>query len=124
SLHLEIAGPGGARLVLVARGGRLVAVFPQDRAVFEGAADRRVLGDVTGVALAPADVIDFLTGTAPASVTDYRAEWGPRVPTPVRGRLEDGTRLDVRVRAPELDGKVADAAFDPPPHDGYRPVDA
>ena len=38
ALRIEIPGPAGARLVAVARGDRLWAVFPAERAVYYGAA--------------------------------------------------------------------------------------
>jgi hypothetical protein len=50
-LRLELPGPGGARLIVVVHGEHLAAVFPRERAVFEGAATPAVLGEVTGVAL-------------------------------------------------------------------------
>jgi hypothetical protein len=123
-LRLEVPGPGGARLILVARDGRLTVVFPRQRAVLEAAATDRVIGTVLGVALAPSDVMDFLVGTPPARVSDYRAQWGAQLPKKIEGRLEDGTRLDVRVKEPEPGVSLQDRAFDPPPHDGYRTIDA
>jgi hypothetical protein len=123
-LRLEIPGPGGARLLLVARSGRLTAVFPRQRAVLEAEATARVIGDVTGVALTPADVMDFLVGKVPPGVSAYRAQWGPQLPARIEGRLEDGTRLDVRVKEPEPGAKIAARAFEAPPHEGYRAIDA
>jgi hypothetical protein len=121
-LRLEVPGPAGARLLLTAREGRLTAVFPGERAIFEGPASERILGEVVGVALTPGDVMDFLVGTAPASVRGYRADWGPALPRRLRGRLPDGTRLDLRVLDPRTEA-ADDRAFEPPPHDGYRAVD-
>ena len=123
-LRLEVPAPGSARLILVARDGVLTAVFPRARAVFEGPADRQVLGDIIGVALAPSDVMDFLVGVAPPSVIDYSAQWGPALPHRVRGQLEDGTRLDVKVVDPSPGATIADKAFEPPPHKGYRQIAA
>jgi hypothetical protein len=123
-LYLEVPGPTGAGLVVVAQGGRLTAVFPAERAVFEGDATERVLGEVLGVALAPSDVMDFLVGMAPATVRGYRADWGLTLPQRVRGRLADGTRLDVRVKEPQAGGTIDDRAFAAPAHEGYRSIDA
>jgi hypothetical protein len=123
-LRLEVPGPTGARLLLTARDGRMTAVFPADHAVFEGEASGRVLGEVVGVALTPADVMDFLLGSAPPSVRGYRADWGPALPARLRGRLEDGTRLDLRVRDPQAGGVLDARVFEPPPHDGYRTIAA
>jgi hypothetical protein len=123
-LRFEIPGPAGVRLIAVAHAGVLTAVFPVERAVYEGEAEPRVLAEVLGVALAPKDVMDFLVGTSPASVQGYRADWGPALPRRVRGRLDDGTRLDVHVNDPISNPKLAAAAFTPPPHEGYRWVTA
>jgi hypothetical protein len=38
--------------------------------------------------------------------------------------LGDGTRLRATVEDPDAGDGVAPAAFDPPPHAGYREVDA
>ena len=123
-LRLEMPAAGGARLILVARDGQLTAVFPRSRAVFQGPADRTVLGDITGVALAPPDVMDFLIGAPPAAVTEYNVQWGPRLPRRVRGKLEDGTRLDVAVNDPTPGAAIEARAFEPPPHERYRRITA
>jgi hypothetical protein len=123
-LRIEMPGPGGARLILVARNDVVTAVFPKSRAVFEGKADRQVLGDITGVALAPTDVMDFLVGVQPPSVTEYSASWGPVLPKQVKGKLEDGTHLDVKVNEPSPGATLAERAFEPPPHERYRRIDA
>lgn len=123
-LRLEMPGAQGARFVLVARGDRLVAAFPEDGAVFEGQANADTIAGITGVSLSAAGVMDLLVGAAPAEARDYRAEWGPSLPRRVRATLSDGTHLDVKVSRPDVDRQVPEAAFDPPPHSGYRPVTA
>jgi hypothetical protein len=123
-LRLELPGPGGARLVVVVNGDRLAAVFPRERAVFTGAATPETLGEVTGVALSAPDVMSLLVGLPPASVTAFRADWGPQLPSRVRGTLSDGTRLDVKIKDPRRAAPLADTAFQPPPYEGYRVVSA
>lgn len=123
-LRVEVAGPGGARLLAVARDGRLTAVFPADRAVFRSAASAEAFADLLGIHLAPADVIDLLTGTPPAGVREYRADWGPAVPRRVEASLADGAWLKVRIEDPELGVPLPERAFDPPPHEGFRSVAA
>src|SRR5262245_66115581 len=79
SLRIEIPGPSGARLLAVTRSGRFTAVFPTERAVFEGSADAAELEAVLGVGLTPSEVMDLLVGVAPPR-TRYRAHWGPALP--------------------------------------------
>lgn len=122
-LRLEMPGPQGARFVLVARAGRLAAVFPGARAVFEGEATAATIAGITGVELTPGGVMDLLVGVRPAEARDYRAEWGAALPRRVRTTLSDGTKMDVKVTRPEVARVIADAAFDAPPHAGYRNVD-
>src|SRR6266540_212 len=62
ALRIELPGPTGARLIAVARGERLWAVFPAERAVYEGAARAEDLASLLGVALTPSEVMDLLTG--------------------------------------------------------------
>jgi hypothetical protein len=122
ALRIEIPGPAGARLVAVARGGRLTAVLPADRAFLERAATPAELEALVGVALAPAELMDVLAGVAPASVRDYRADWGPSWPRRIDAVLGDGTRLKATVEEADSGADVSPAAFDPPPHAGWREV--
>lgn len=124
ALRIEIPGPAGARLVAVVRGGRLVAVLPADRACLESAASAGGIEALLGVALEPAALMDLLVGKAPAGLRDYRVQWGETLPRRVQAVLADGTRLDARVDEADKDVALPEAAFDAPPHPGYRPVDA
>ena len=124
SLRIELPGPAGARLVAVARGGSLAAIFPGERAVFEGAATPEALEDLMGVSLSPAEIMDLLVGTPSGRVRDYTARWGAALPREIEARLPDGARLKVTVEEPETGAPLPERAFEPPPHDGYRQVDA
>lgn len=124
AIRIEIPGSAGARLVAVVRGGRLTAVLPAERAVFEGRAERNDLGALLGVDLAPGELMDVLVGVAPPDARRYRARWGETLPSRVEAVLADGTRLAATVDDAEGDALLPDAAFDPPPHPGYRPLDA
>jgi len=124
SLRIEIPGPSGARLVAAIRDGRLTAVMPGDRAYLESPASPADLGALLGVALAPDELMDVLVGRAPAGLRDYRADWGETLPRRVQAVLADGTHLDARLDDVEKNVDLPAAAFDPPPHAGYRAVDA
>jgi hypothetical protein len=124
ALRIEIPGPAGARLVAVIRGGRLTAVLPAERAFLESPATAADLEALLGVALAPPELMDVLVGEAPPGLRDYRASWGETLPRRVQAVLADGTRLDARVDEAEKDVALPEAAFDPPPHPGYRPIGA
>jgi hypothetical protein len=123
-LRIEIPGPAGARLLAVAQGETLTAVFPGERAVFRGQATADGLADLLGVALSPAEVMDLLVGTAPPRVHDFRARWGPELPRDLQATLPNGGRLKVTVETATLDPDLPDAAFAEPAHEGYREVDA
>jgi hypothetical protein len=124
ALRIEIPGPAGARLVAVVRGDRLTAVLPAERAVLESAATAADLEALLGVALSPAELMDVLVGKAPPGLRDYRARWGETLPRRVEALLADGTRLVATVDDAEAGVELPEAAFDPPPHPGYRSIDA
>jgi hypothetical protein len=123
SLRIEIPGPTGARLLAVARSGRFTAVFPNERAVFKGAADAAELEAVLGVGLTPSEVMDLLVGVAPPR-TRYRARWGRSLPQKIEAFFDDGGHLKVVVEDADIGVRLSEAAFQPPPHLGYREVDA
>lgn len=124
ALRIEVPGPTGARLVAVARGGDLTAVFPGDRAAFIGKTTAADMEALLGVALAPAEVMDLLVGVPPPRIRDPRVRWGPVLPREVKGILPDGARLTVVVEDAAPDVALPDAAFEAPRHEGYRRVDA
>ncbi len=123
-LRLEIPGPAGVRLVAVAGGGRLTAVFPADQAVFQGGATERDLEALLGVALTPEEVMDLLVGAPSPRLRAYRADWRMGLPREIAATLPDGASLKATVEEAELDPALPEAAFAEPPHDGYRQVDA
>lgn len=124
ALRIEVPGPTGVRLVAVMRGGRLWAVFPGQRAVFESAATHDQLADLLGVALSPVEMMDLLVGVPSSRLRGYKARWGPLLPREVEALLPDGARLKIGVEEPDTAALLADAAFESPPHDGYRSVGA
>jgi hypothetical protein len=124
ALRIEIPGPSGARLVAVARGGRLTAVVPSERAVLESEAGPADLEALIGIALSPSQLMDLLVGVPPKDARDYQARWGPRLPKRIEAILADGTKVKASVDEADAGETVADAAFDPPAHAGYRPIDA
>jgi hypothetical protein len=123
-LRVEIPGPAGPRLVVVARGGRLFAVFASERAVFEGGAGPAELEQLLGIGLSPEEMMDLLVGVGSSRLSEYRVGWGPRLPSRVEARLPDGGRLRVTIKQPEAGVALRDEAFAPPPHAGYRRIDA
>ena len=123
-LRIEVPGPAGARLIAVARGDELTAVFPADRAAFVGRTTAADMDALLGVALTPAEVMDLLVGAASPRLREHRVRWGPVLPREVRGTLEDGARLRVVVEDASLDVSLPEAAFAAPPREGYRLVEA
>jgi len=124
SLRVEVPGPVGARLVAVTREATLTAVFPAERALYEDSASAASLEALLGVRLTPPEVMDLLVGRAPATVARYRTLWGTTLPRKIDATLADGTRLDIGVEESEANPSLPPAAFEAPPHEGYRRVDA
>jgi hypothetical protein len=123
ALRLEVPGPLGPRLVLVANAGALTAVFPGDHAVFRGGTAAADLEALLGVALEPAELMDLLVGVPSPRLRGWSVGWGGSLPKRIDAVLPDGARLCVRVEDAALAVALAEAAFDPPPHAGYRVVD-
>jgi hypothetical protein len=124
ALRLELPGPLGPRLVVVASAGALTAVFPRERAVFRGGTAASDLEALLGVALEPAELMDLLVGVPSPRLRGYTVGWGRSVPSRIEAVLPDGAGLSVRVEDAALHAALAEAAFEPPPHAGYRLVDA
>jgi len=123
-LRIEVPGPAGPRLIAVAREGRLVAVFPGERAVYAGEARASQLEALLGVALDPAELMDLLVGVPSPRLKRYVAAWGPALPRRIEATLPDGGTLKATVEDPETGRALLDVAFAEPPHEGYRSVDA
>jgi hypothetical protein len=124
ALRIEVPGPGGARLIVVAQAGRLTALFPAERAIFEGKTTAEHVEAVLGVALAPEEIMGLLVGAPSQRITETRIKWGTLYPRQVEGRLPDGTRLRVRMQSVETPESLPAAAFAVPPHGDYRSIDA
>jgi hypothetical protein len=123
-LRIEVPGPAGPRLVAVAREGRLVAVFPGERAVYAGEARAPQLEALLGIALEPAEVMDLLVGVPAPALRRYAVAWGAALPRRIEATLPDGGTLKATVEDPETGPPLSEATFAEPPHDGYRSVDA
>ena len=123
-LRIEIPGPTGPRLVAVTRGGRLSAVFPADRAVYSGEATASELEALLAVALEPGEVMDLLVGVPSPRLKRYVARWGPGLPRQIEATLPDAGTLKMTVEEPESPATLSEAAFDEPPHPGFRVVNA
>lgn len=124
SLRVEVPGAVGARVVVLTREATLMAVFPGERALYEDSASAAALEALLGIRLTPPEVMDVLVGKAPASAARYRALWGATLPRKIATTLTDGTRLDIIVEDSEAEPSLPPAAFEAPPHEGYRKVDA
>lgn len=124
ALRIEIPGASGARLVAVARGGRLTAVLPGERAFLESGTTPEEMEALLGVALSPPELMDVLVGVPPARLRDYRVRWGDTLPRRVDAQLPDGTRLQAAIEDAEAGLSLPAAVFEPPLHDGHRRVGA
>lgn len=124
ALRIEVPGPAGARLIAVARGPDLVAVFPADRAAFLGQTSAADMDALLGVSLTPAEVMDLLVGIPPPRLRASRVRWGTTLPREVKATLPDGARLTVVVEDASGDVTIPEGAFEAPPREGYRVVDA
>jgi hypothetical protein len=124
ALRIELPGPAGPRLLVVAREGALVAVFPAERAVFTAAATAPEMESLFGVALTPTELADLLVGQGPARLERYEVLWGAALPREVRATFPGGARLTAWVEDPDRNPRLPATAFEAPPHDGFRVVDA
>ncbi|HVQ30573.1 MAG TPA: hypothetical protein VMV21_13380 [Vicinamibacteria bacterium] len=124
SLRIEIPGPTGPRLVAVTKEGALTAVFPGDRAIFQGRATAAELESLLGVSLAPEELIDLLVGVPSPRLRSYEARWSRVLPREITAVLPDGTRLHARVDDSETGLDLRKEAFEAPAHEAFRAVDA
>ena len=80
SMRLEGVAPfGPPAFILVARGDAATLLLPRDNAVLRGARADQILGALTGVTLAPADLQAILTGCivpAPRATAGHRHSGG------------------------------------------------
>jgi hypothetical protein len=123
-LRIEVPGPAGPRLVAVASGDRLWAVFPSERAFFSGRATEADFEALLGVALTPGEVMDLLLGLPPPRLRTYQARWRGTLPARIKATLPDGGRLTVTVDEAEPGAALPDPAFAEPPHAAYRTIGA
>ena len=121
-LRIEVPTAAGLRLVVVTRDGALTAVFPKERAIYEGKADPEVLKALVGVDLNPGEIMDLVVGAGSPRLKDLRVAWGAELPREVEATLPDGTRLKAKLVAPEAGPALAENAFLPPAHEGFRQV--
>jgi len=124
ALRIEVPGPAGPRLVAIAEGDRLWAVFPGERAFFSGRPTEADFEALLGIALTPREVMDLLVGLPAPRLRTYEARWRGALPARIAATLPDGGRLTVTVDEPESGVPIPDQAFGEPPHAGYRTVGA
>src|SRR5688572_2337774 len=110
-------------MVAVARGDRLVAVFPAERALWRGAATAGEMEALLGIALSPEELMDLLVGVASPRLLSHEFRWGALLPNRIDATLPDGSRLQVGIDSAETAVPVPAAAFDEPSSEGYRTVD-
>lgn len=120
ALRVEVPGPTGARLVAIARDGKLTALFPGERGVYTAPASSEELELLLGIALTPQEVGELLLGRPTPRLKRYEASWGSAVPSRIRATLPDGARLGVTVRDPRIDEVLAREVFEAAVPAGYR----
>jgi hypothetical protein len=122
ALRIEVPGPTGPRLVAVASGDRLWAVFPGERAFFSGQPTEHDFEALLGVALTPREVMDLLVGLPAPRLRAYDARWRGALPARIAATLPDGGRLTVDVVEADVTAALPEQAFGEPPHAGYRAI--
>jgi hypothetical protein len=123
ALRIELPGAVGPRCIAVASDTSLAAVFPGDRAVYEGSPTADEMEALLGVRLTPSELMDLLVGAPPEHLQSYRASWGRELPVRFQATLDDGSRLEATVESADLDREIVAAAFLPPESAGFRRVD-
>lgn len=122
ALRIEVPGPTGPRLIAVASGDRLWAVFPSERAFFSGRPTEEDFEALLGVALTPREVMDLLVGLPAPRLRAYEARWRGALPARIKATLPDGGRLTVTVDEADAGAAVSEQAYDEPPHPAYRTI--
>jgi hypothetical protein len=69
-------------------------------------------------------MMDVLTGSSPPGLRACRITWGRELPRKLDLTLPDGGRLKLTVEDPRSEPALPARAFDPPPHAGFRDVEA
>jgi outer membrane lipoprotein-sorting protein len=86
AMRLEALAPFGApAFILASRGSTAILLLPRDDRVLRGAQAQEILGALTGVSLAPADLQAILTGCV------------VRAPKPLEGRLHGNNWASVQL---------------------------
>ena len=119
-LRIEIPGGVGPRLVLTTRAGRLVAVFPPERAFHQGDATSERTEAVLGLALSPQEIMDLLVGRPSPRLVAHRLRWGLAAPSRIEAELANGDKLKIAAEDVDLGVPFGAGVFDDPPHPGYR----
>lgn len=109
AMRLEALAPFGApAFILATRGGDAILLMPRDDRVLRGAAPEAILGALTGVSLAPADLQAILTGCV---VPSPKATGGVQYGSDWRGiDLQGGAKLYLRRVANEWQVRAAERA--------------